>query len=179
MPERTNLSDRLQALENRVGQLERQVVSTGDHPEIETLGEKLAQRIADEGIDIEAQPVGQLEFSVLILNKGSNWSMGDSVTLEKLMGASVDSLAKSIGGLAHPVRIKLFKALLEGPQESSVLLEVAGLNTTGQLYHHLQAMADVGLVERRSRNHWAPQNLGAFAMLMGAGRILSDWRGEE
>jgi len=179
MSERKAANGRLQALEDRVERLEKKIAGPNDLNSMDSLGEKLSRRIEEEGIDIASQPVGQLEFSVLILNKGSNWSMGDSVTLEKLMAASADSLAKSIGGLAHPVRIKLFKALLEGPQESSVLLEIAGLNTTGQLYHHLQAMADVGLVERRSRNLWAPQNLGAFAMLLGAGRILSDWRGEE
>jgi hypothetical protein len=71
----------------------------------------------------------------------------------------------------------LYKALLTGRKESSELLEIANLNTTGQLYHHLQAMADVGLVSRRSRNLWECQNQVAFLHLIAAGQWLSDWTG--
>lgn len=179
MPEHNTLDDRLRGLEERVGRLERQSVGGDGERQASRLADVVNERIEKESLDVSTSAIGQLEFSVLIRHKDSTFGMNDSVMLEKLMAAPAESLAKSIGGLGHPVRIDLYRALLTGPKESTELLEIAELNTTGQLYHHLQAMADVGLVERRSRNLWACQNQGAFAMMLGAGRILSGWRGED
>jgi hypothetical protein len=177
MSEDNTLRQDIQKLEERVGLLERQAMGYGEPLHVRALNDKLTERIEQEQIDLKTQAVGQVEYSIMIRSSGGTWGMSESETLEKFLDASSDSLAKSIGGLAHPVRIELFKALLTGPKESTVLLEIAGLNTTGQLYHHLTAMADVGLVERRSRNLWSAQNLGAFALLITAGYLLSEWRG--
>jgi hypothetical protein len=177
MSEDNPLRQDIQALEERVGRLERQAMGYGEPFQIQTLADKLTERIEREQIDLKSQVAGQLEYSILIRGSGGTWAMSESETLEKFLSYSSESLARSIAGLAHPVRIELFKALLTGPKESSVLMEIAGLNTTGQLYHHLTAMADVGLVERRSRNLWSAQNLGAFALLITSGHMLSEWRG--
>jgi hypothetical protein len=172
-----SLRQDIQALEERVGRLERQAMGYGEPTHVRALGDKLTERVEQEQIDLKTHVVGQVEYSIIVRSSGGTWAMSESETLEKFLASSSESLARSIGGLAHPVRIELFKALLTGPKESSVLLDIAGLNTTGQLYHHLTAMADVGLVERRSRNLWSAQNLGAFALLITAGHMLSEWRG--
>jgi DNA-binding transcriptional ArsR family regulator len=175
------VEERLDEVEQRLDHLEG---THGTIPSGEILGKRVAQRldkrIADEGLDPQVAPVGDIEQAVVIRTRAGTWVWHeDSITLERVLAADSDAVAKSIAGLAHPVRIAIARALIDGPKESAALLEIAGLNTTGQLYHHLQAMADVGLVERRSRNLWASQNLGAFALMMYAGVALADWRGPD
>ena len=179
MSERS-VEERLEDVEQRLARLEASSINRMVPPLIDRISERLNQRIIDEGLDPEVSPVGEVEPYVIIRSAGGTWGWSeDNITFERLLAADPEAIAKGIGGLAHPVRIALAKALIDGPKESAALLEIAGLNTTGQLYHHLQAMADVGLVERRSRNLWAGQNLGAFTLLMYAGVVLADWRGPD
>jgi DNA-binding transcriptional ArsR family regulator len=175
-----SIAERLGDIEQRLARLEATGGQPMTPPQIDQMSKRLDQRIVDEGLDPKDSPVGEIETYVLIRSAGGTWGWGDgNTTLERLLAADPDEVAKGIAGLAHPVRIALAKALIDGPKESATLLKIAGLNTTGQLYHHLQAMADVGLVERRSRNFWAGQNLAAFALLMHAGVMLTDWRGSD
>jgi hypothetical protein len=175
-----NLEDRVQELERRVERLEGSDANPMPPPLIDRLGKRLDERVQREELDPKVSPVGEIEVNLVIRSGGGTWAWSeDNIAFERLLAADPVAVAKGIDGLAHPVRLALAKALFDGPKESAALLEIAGLNTTGQLYHHLQAMADVGLVERRSRNLWAGQNLGAFTLLMYAGVILSNWRGPD
>ena len=145
---------------------------------VSDLEAKVDQRAEEKGFDLKTTAVGRIEYSLLIKSGGGTYAMSEDTDLDTLTGLSSESLAESISGLGHPVKIELYKALMSGPKESSELLSIPELNTTGQLYHHLQAMADVGLVERRSRNLWAAQNPGVFVLMLTAARTLSAWRGE-
>ena len=180
MLERTT-EQRLADLEQRVALLEAATTSSSMVPDsMDRLGKVIDARVRDEAIDLSTTLVGQVEASALIRHGTSSlgWSE-DQIEIERLFSADPEDLARGIAGLGHPARISLAKALVFGPKESAVLLEIAGLNTTGQLYHHLQAMADVGLVERRGRNLWAGTNIGATVLLLSAGLLLADWRGPE
>jgi hypothetical protein len=179
MSERS-MHQRMDDIEARLARLEGASDPTMIPPAFERLQQRLDERISARDLDPQVSPVGEVEPNVIIKSKAGTWGWSEEhITFERLLEADNDALAKGIAGLAHPVRIALAKALVDGPKESAELLAIAQLNTTGQLYHHLQAMADVGLVERRSRNLWASQNLGAFALLLFAGVVLADWRGPD
>jgi ArsR family transcriptional regulator len=179
MQERNSLEQAIDDLRARIERLEARSTDPDMPPDTGRLRASIDQRIQDQGIDPAARHVGQLSVQALLRIAGGTLTWTDDFAFEDLLAADPEALAKGIGGLAHPVRIALFKALLLGPKESAELLEIAGLNTTGQLYHHLQAMADVGLVERRSRNLWVSQNIGAFILLLAAGKALANWRGPD
>lgn len=180
MPERTE-RDRIADLEARVARLESHTPSASMIPSsIDHLGQLIDKRVAEQGIDTATTMVGQVEASALIRSGEGTLGWGeDKIELERLFAADPEDIARGISGLAHPARIALAKALILKPKESAALLEAAGLNTTGQLYHHLQAMEDVGLVERRGRNLWAGTNVGATLLLLSAGLLLADWRGPD
>jgi hypothetical protein len=178
------IDQRLADLETRMSILESQLAEnriSSQIPEVvDRLGKKVDARVMEQGIDTATTTVGQVEATVL-LRRGTStlgWNE-DNIEIERLFSADPEDLARGIAGLGHPARISLAKALVMGPKESATLLDIAGLNTTGQLYHHLQAMADVGLVERRGRNLWAGTNIGATVLLLSAGLLLRDWRGPE
>jgi DNA-binding transcriptional ArsR family regulator len=129
-------------------------------------------------------PIGQVRaLSYFRIHRPSDDEYGKYVNdhtagFDALLALPADAIAKSLAGLAHPARIAIYKALLTGSKDSASLLDAAGLNTTGQLYHHLREMEDVGLVVRRGRNLWTTANLEAFALALLVGQYLMNWRGE-
>lgn len=180
-----NINDTTEAalaeLRARLERLERLVLVPHQGDDLDRLAQMVSKRA--EHMDPEAQQrteqrIGQIEIYAHLRLPGKTHGIVDDFKFEDLLATSAETLAYGIGGLSHPARIAISKALLNGPKETSALLDEAGLNTTGQLYHHLQAMAEVGLVERRGRNLWAIQNIGAFVMLLGAAKILANWRGD-
>jgi hypothetical protein len=180
MSDRT-IDQRFADLEQRLARLESGTsLSSMIPPAMDRLGKMIDDRVEEHGIDTATTTVGQVEASALIRHGSAQlgWSE-DKIEIERLLSANPEDLARGIAGLGHPARIALAKALILGSKESAALLEIAGLNTTGQLYHHLQAMADVGLVERRGRNLWAGTNIGATVLLLSAGLLLADWRGPD
>lgn len=56
-----------------------------------------------------------------------------------------------LAALGHPVRLAILKTLLEGRQAKADLERIAGLGTTGQLYHHLKALEEAGWVRTLER----------------------------
>ncbi len=131
------------------------------------------------------QAAGQVELSTCVrIPPGEAGGRGDThvvqrdYALEELLATSPESLARSLDGLAHPARVAICRALLDGPRTTEELIEAAGLNTTGQLYHHLRLLEEVGLVERRSRNLWAMEGLAAFVFALAVAKMLAEWRGE-
>jgi hypothetical protein len=180
MPDRTD-EQRFADIEQRLALLESGTsLSSMIPPTMDRLGRMIDARVEEHGIDTATTTIGQVEASALIRHGTATlgWNE-DKIEIERLFSADPEDLARGIAGLGHPARISLAKALVFGPKESAALLEIAGLNTTGQLYHHLQAMADVGLVERRGRNLWAGTNIGATVLLLSAGLLLADWRGPD
>lgn len=167
----------LDDLRARLERLERLVLAPHQDDDLDRLARDVNER-AEELDDAARQRVGQIEIHAHLRLPGQTHGIVDDFRFEDLLATSAETLAYGISGLSHPARISICKALLDGPKETSALLTLAGMNTTGQLYHHLQAMAEVGLVERRGRNLWAIQNIGAFVMLLGAGKMLANWRGD-
>lgn len=178
----------LEQLEARVAELERRL---GDMPAVNASGrteegnpfkQEVDARFAELPEDARRRPIGRIRGTAYFRVAHGVYSGGATTDLDDLLGPPSAVLARSLAGLAHPVRIEIYKALLanmERGQDSASLLAAAGLNTTGQLYHHLREMEDVGLVVRRGRNLWAAENLFWFALAMTAAKGLMNWRGDE
>ena len=196
-PRRKNVSpktgprDELEQLANRVAALERQLEappasapraaagsgSSADNP----FQAEVEQRFKALPAEARQRPIGKIR-GITYFRYDSGVGRGALTTdLDELLALPETAAAHSLAGLAHPVRIKLYRALLERSQhglDSAGLMTAAGLNTTGQLYHHLREMEEVGLVMRRGRNLWAAHNLFCFAFAMVAAQGLMRSRGE-
>lgn len=59
-----------------------------------------------------------------------------------------------LAALASAPRLALYRAALGGPVTSAELMAAAGLNTTGQLYHHLRELLGVGLLAQEGRDRY-------------------------
>ena len=72
----------------------------------------------------------------------AEWQNFTSVS--SLLDADLPRLAETLGALGQPVRLRLIPALLEGRSTVAELVELDGLGTTGQIYHHLRQLVAAG-----------------------------------
>ena len=81
-----------------------------------------------------------------------SWQMGlPSAALEDLTFAEA---APALAALGHPVRLELLQAVYEGTTTVAQLGEDERFGTTGQIYHHIHALAGAGWLENSRRGHW-------------------------
>lgn len=59
-----------------------------------------------------------------------------------------------LAALAHPVRLSILKAMLEGKQDTQTLQSLPEMGTTGQLYHHLKELESAGWIRQPRRGQY-------------------------
>ena len=64
-------------------------------------------------------------------------------------------LAPAVSALAHPVRLRLLRRVLEGAHTTAELADDEALGTTGQLYHHLRQLSAAGWLRSTGRGRYA------------------------
>ncbi|MGC3022474.1 ArsR/SmtB family transcription factor [Brevibacterium sp. FAM 24630] len=87
---------------------------------------------------------------------GSNapvgWQMG--LTSAGLGDIDFAEAAGSLAALGHPVRLQLLQAIYEGTSTVAELGRDERFGTSGQIYHHVHALAGAGWLENARRGHW-------------------------
>src|SRR4051794_14490308 len=119
---------------------------------------QLQERIAR----LEGQVFGQSAVS------GNGASMG--IDGDAIFAVPLDGSVRVLAALASMPRLALYRAVLEQPATSGELMKAAGLNTTGQLYHHLRELIGAGLIVQEGRDRYAivPDRLPAARTILGA-----------
>ncbi|MGC2942016.1 MULTISPECIES: ArsR/SmtB family transcription factor [unclassified Brevibacterium] len=80
------------------------------------------------------------------------WQMGlNSAGLAQIDFAEA---AGSLAALGHPVRLQLLQAIYEGTSTVAELGKDERFGTSGQIYHHVHALAGAGWLESARRGHW-------------------------
>ncbi len=87
-----------------------------------------------------------------------------------IFAVPLDGSVRVLAALASMPRLALYRAVLEQPATSGELMKAAGLNTTGQLYHHLRELIGAGLIMQEGRDRYAlvPERLPAARTILGA-----------
>ncbi|MDK8433939.1 MULTISPECIES: winged helix-turn-helix domain-containing protein [unclassified Brevibacterium] len=81
-----------------------------------------------------------------------SWQVGlDSASLGDLSFAEA---APALAALGNPVRLELLQAIYEGASTVAELGRDERFGTTGQIYHHVNALAGAGWLENSRRGHW-------------------------
>lgn len=125
---------------------------------------------ADEGA---AEGVcGALTFAG-ILTEGGTESLAwqEDRPVAPMLRRDWRSAAAVLAALAHPIRLEIVRRLLIGAHTTAELAEIAGLGTSGQLYHHLKELQSAGLVVASARNHYdvvAAKAIGALVIVTAA-----------
>jgi DNA-binding transcriptional ArsR family regulator len=72
----------------------------------------------------------------------------------KLLAADWSAANAALAALAHPIRLLLLKALLEGKRDTQSLVHLPDMGTTGQLYHHLKELEAAGWIRQPRRGEY-------------------------
>jgi len=76
-------------------------------------------------------------------------------------------LARLLGGLSHPDRIRIAKLILGGASSHRQLSAAAKLRT-GPLYHHLRGLEHAGILAKASRNLYTITQKGRVVLFVAA-----------
>ncbi|QHW32500.1 helix-turn-helix domain-containing protein [Paenibacillus rhizovicinus] len=97
--------------------------------------------------------------------------------VELLLQFDSERAAKILAALGHKQRLDILRALLVKPQTGNALVDQLQMGTTGQLYHHIKAMAGADLLRQEERGGdyiVQPQRMLPILMLLAAANDLSD-----
>ncbi|MBL1100025.1 ArsR/SmtB family transcription factor [Streptomyces coffeae] len=146
-----SLQQRIAALEERVARLESARDAVGDTES----ASREDTFWALEGLRRRLAGRGQVLFTgALDLPTGEHYEWQQGAFADGLLAADWSEHAASYAALGHPVRLTLLCAVLRGTRSAAELQEVAGLNTTGQLYHHLKQLTATGWLQAEGRGHY-------------------------
>lgn len=81
-----------------------------------------------------------------------SWQVG--LTSEGLQELDFAAAAPALAALGHPVRLELLQSIYEGTTTVAELGRDERFGTTGQIYHHVHALAGAGWLENSRRGHW-------------------------
>jgi len=71
--------------------------------------------------------------------------------VDGLLAVDGEKAAKILAAIGHKQRLDIVKAVLQEPLTGPELVEKLGMGTTGQLYHHIKALAGADLLVQEER----------------------------
>jgi len=152
-----DLVGRLDAVERRLSQLERQGLSVGGPTASASQAPDSEQAFwALDGLKTRLAPgVGAVMLTGFVpLPTGEQYAWQYGQASEALLGANWLELSKTIAALGHPVRLRLLQLILTGTRSAADLQSLAEFGTTGQLYHHLRQLMTAGWLIQTTRGHY-------------------------
>lgn len=119
------------------------------------------------------------------LHYAGSFRQGDTLLKWEPQAREADALlefdseraAKILAALGHKQRLDILRALLVQPQTGAALVEQLQMGTTGQLYHHIKALAGADLLRQEERGGLyavQPQRLLPILLLLAATDELRD-----
>ncbi|WP_227872163.1 helix-turn-helix domain-containing protein [Paenibacillus albus] len=121
---------------------------------------------------------GKLHFAGSFRQDGSllKWEAQER-NVQQLMQTDSEKSAKILAALGHKQRLDILRTIIEAPQTGSSLVDQLGMGTTGQLYHHIKALAGADLLQQEERGgaYRVPEyRLLPMLLLLAAVRDLGD-----
>ncbi|WP_169253578.1 winged helix-turn-helix domain-containing protein [Brevibacterium sp. 'Marine'] len=153
--------DRLSALERRVAELEAAAASIA--PPRPAAGEAATALPGDaetfwalHGLVDHLGEAGGVTYTGYTTPPGGSGPVAWQMGLSSAGLAQIDfaEAAGSLAALGHPVRLQLLQAIYEGTSTVAELGKDERFGTSGQIYHHVHALAGAGWLESARRGHW-------------------------
>lgn len=73
---------------------------------------------------------------------------------EHLMDTDAFAVSPALEAIAHPIRLTLLLAIINGTTTSAKLAELEQVGTSGQVYHHLSQLNAAGWIRSVKRGQW-------------------------
>ena len=153
------VEERLSALEAAVDELRSQLAKASSPGAVSSIASVLAsaeQKFwAIEQLGRRHPSDGGVVFAgqVVLPNK-ETYAWQIEATTGDMITADWSRAQIPLAALAHPVRLSILKAILEGKRDTQSLQSLPGMGTTGQLYHHLKELESAGWVRQPHRGQY-------------------------
>lgn len=156
------LEARLQRLEARLAALEQASRAPSIPPE--------GTLWALEHLRKNAQPGGEVVFAGQAEVASGTWGWQWGLPVNLLLNRPWTEVAESLAALAHPVRLEILRAVLNGKSSSQALQHLADIGTTGQLYHHLKELQSAGWLKAGKRGSYTvpPERIIPLLVILSA-----------
>ncbi|GGN10883.1 DNA-binding transcriptional ArsR family regulator [Actinoplanes campanulatus] len=138
-------TDRLDALERRVAELEKRLTTSEPQaavtpdPSAFWALEGLLARVDDPGAVMITGHV------TLPDGRAARWQ--EAVCTGELLDGDWSQHVTTLAALAHPARIRLLQHVLHGAATAQDLTHLDGMGTSGQVYHHLRQLVAAGWLQ--------------------------------
>lgn len=126
----------------------------------------------------ELAELGEEDGGVMIVGTVASGPSGGRAEWQQAFGTAAllesdwTSLADTVAALGQPVRLRLIQGLLAGRSTVAELVELDGVGTTGQIYHHLRQLVAAGWLQAAGRGRYEvpPHRLVPLLVTLGAAR---------
>ncbi|WP_245246707.1 ArsR/SmtB family transcription factor [Streptomyces lonarensis] len=176
-PDTATLAQRLADLTERVTALEDRAAGTaapapaGELPDPDVFW-------ALHRLRSELAELGEEDGGVMIVGTVASGPSGGRAEWQQAFGTAAllesdwTSLADTVAALGQPVRLRLIQGLLAGRSTVAELVELDGVGTTGQIYHHLRQLVAAGWLQAAGRGRYEvpPHRLVPLLVTLGAAR---------
>ncbi|WP_337868020.1 hypothetical protein [Meiothermus sp.] len=119
-----------------------------------------------------AKPGGEVVFAGQADLASGTWGWQWGLPVGPLLKTPWSEVAQSLAALAHPLRLEILRAVLNGKSSSQDLQHLADIGTTGQLYHHLKELQSAGWLKVGKRGSYtvpSEQIIPVLVILSAAG----------
>ncbi|MGH3913211.1 MAG: ArsR/SmtB family transcription factor [Pseudonocardiaceae bacterium] len=84
-------------------------------------------------------------------------------------------IAPMLAALGHPIRLALLRAVHQGTRTIKELVDLPGVGTSGQVYHHLRDLQGAGWIRLERRNYYSipPDRVVPLLVVLAAGGLGS------
>lgn len=166
--EETSLESTVAALVQRVDRLETQLNTPLPVDSQEPLW--AVQALRRRGDDA----AGRIVFAGVVgVAGGGEYIWQQEHHAEALANADWDEVAPVLAALGHPIRLTLLRAVHQGIRTIKELVDLPGVGTSGQAYHHLRDLQGAGWVRQERRNHYTipPDRVVPLLVVLAAGGL--------
>jgi len=117
-----------------------------------------------------AEPGGEVVFAGRAEVASGTWAWQWGLRVAPLLKTSWAEVAETLAALAHPVRLELLRAVLNGKSSSQELQQLSDIGTTGQLYHHLKELQSAGWLKVGKRGSYVvpPEKIIPLLVILSA-----------
>jgi hypothetical protein len=149
------MSARLAGIERRLAALEQRATTTPDAGTAASAGSAGAEPDtfwALERLRALAPGSGAVLFTGLVsLPGGERYEWQQAFATEGILESEWSLDVPALAALAHPARLLILREVLHGTRSAAALQALEGIETSGQLYHHVRQLVAAGWLRTLGR----------------------------
>jgi hypothetical protein len=117
---------------------------------------------------LASEPGAVLFTGLVDLPGGAHYEWQEGRPAEAVLESDWAEQAPVLAALAHPARVRILREVLRGAGSAAELQAIDGIESTGQLYHHVRQLTAAGWLRTTGRAQYAvpPERIIPLLVIM-------------